>query len=142
MKSLFSRWTWKGFLIRYSVILIILLAINFIMSKSDDTHTNDTYQTQATQPSFEVTHEVKGQEVHMEFELQHFELSLKNVNKEKVNGQGHLHVYIDGEKVAKVYDKHFVLKNVPMGTHEIKIELAHNDHESLGIDKSFTVKIQ
>jgi len=142
MNSLFTKWSWKGFFIRYSIILIILVAINFYLNNRENDEAKNTYQTQSHQPTLEVSHTVEGNNINFQFKVEHFDLSFENVSKEKVHGQGHIHLYLDGEKVAKVYDEQYVLKNVPQGTHDIKIELAHNDHESLGVVKNLKIEIK
>ena len=53
----------------------------------------------------------------------------ENAGKQHVDGEGHAHIYIDGEKIARVYGTSFHLGNIlSEGEHEIKISLNSNDH--------------
>ena len=53
----------------------------------------------------------------------------ENAGKQHVDGEGHAHLYVDGEKVARVYGTTFHLgNNLLEGDHEIKISLNGNDH--------------
>ena len=54
--------------------------------------------------------------------------SPENVSSEHVEGEGHAHIYVDGVKVSRVYGMWHYLNNLEPGEHEIRIELANNDH--------------
>jgi hypothetical protein len=139
VRVFFAR-SWKGFVTRYLTILVVLLAINYMVK-----HYNTTNEIEAEnpiQPRMKVSHEIVGKDLHLDFDLADFELSIENVGKEKNTGQGHIHLYIDGDKVMKIYKPHYVWKNLETGRHHVKVELAHNDHEPYGIEESFYVKIK
>ncbi len=53
----------------------------------------------------------------------------ENAGQQHVDGEGHAHIYIDGEKIARVYGTSFHLGNtLSEGEHEIKVSLNGNDH--------------
>lgn len=139
LKAFFAR-SWKGFVTRYLTILLVLLAINYMVNT--DTSQSNQIEAQNAQSSMKVSHEVVGKDLHLDFDLANFELSFENVGKEKIKGQGHIHLYIDGEKVIKIYDPHYVWKNLDTGRHHVRVELAHNNHEPYGVEEFFYVTIE
>ena len=57
-----------------------------------------------------------------------FRLAPENASGDHVDGEGHLHLYINGEKVARVYETWYQMPPLPAGTHEITVALQTNDH--------------
>jgi hypothetical protein len=47
------------------------------------------------------------------------------------DGEGHTHLYVDGQKVARLYGPWWHLKGLSAGTHEVTVELTTNDHVPL-----------
>jgi hypothetical protein len=140
-KAFFAR-SWKGFVTRYLTILLVLLAINYMVKHINTSQPNQIEAENLTQSNMEVTHEVVGNDLHLDFDLADFQLSFENVGKEKVEGQGHIHLYIDGQKVMKIYESQYVWKNLETGKHHVRVELAHNDHEPYGVEEFFYVTIE
>ncbi len=50
-----------------------------------------------------------------------------------VDGEGHAHLYVDGERVGRLYGDHVHLPLEP-GEHEIRVTLNGNDHSDLVVD--------
>ncbi len=63
-----------------------------------------------------------------------FEFSPKDVNEDHVDGEGHAHVYVDGEKIGRVYGSAIHLGHLSEGMHEIRVALNANTHEDYLID--------
>ena len=57
-----------------------------------------------------------------------FRLSPENASGDHVDGEGHMHLYINGEKVARVYETWSQMPPLPAGTHDITVTLQTNDH--------------
>ena len=57
-----------------------------------------------------------------------FVFAPENVNQADVDGEGHAHIYVDGEKVSRVYGERFHLTGVEAGDHEIRVTLNANSH--------------
>jgi hypothetical protein len=140
-KAFFAR-SWKGFVTRYLTILLVLLAINYMVKHTNTSQSNQIEAENLTQSNMEVSHEVVGNDLHLDFDLADFQLSFENVGKEKVEGQGHIHLYIDGQKVMKIYESQYIWKNLETGKHHVRVELAHNDHEPYGVEEFFYVTIE
>ena len=51
-----------------------------------------------------------------------------------VPGEGHAHLYIDGELYSMVYGPEFVIPALDSGTHEVMVALSTNDHLDYTVD--------
>ncbi|WP_096199231.1 hypothetical protein [Bacillus sp. FJAT-45350] len=91
--------------------------------------------------SLKVNHQVKGKDVYIECIVNDFSFSKDNAGKLHNEGEGHLQLYVDGQKVDSIYQAAFIVKGLPQGNHEIKVELVRNNHEPYGIEEEFTVSI-
>ncbi|MGB5757706.1 MAG: hypothetical protein WBM50_12395 [Acidimicrobiales bacterium] len=56
----------------------------------------------------------------------------EHVGSEPVDGEGHLHLYIDGEKVTRLYGPWWHIPSLEAGTHQIMVEVSGNDHAPYG----------
>ena len=57
-----------------------------------------------------------------------FTFAARSVNGEHVDGEGHAHVYVDGEKISRVYTPWVYLGDLEPGEHEIRATLNSNHH--------------
>ena len=57
----------------------------------------------------------------------------EHASSDHVLGEGHAHVYVDGEKYGRVYGEWMHL-DVEAGEHEIRVDLNANDHSPLLVD--------
>jgi plastocyanin len=78
------------------------------------------------------------------FLTSHFELASDSIGKEPKQGEGHLHLEIDGGKYVPVADQTYTITKLAAGEHEVKISLQDNNHQPIGIEKTvyFEVKEQ
>lgn len=49
-------------------------------------------------------------------------------------GKGHAHIYVDGEKLGRVFERTYRIDDLPPGQHEIRVSLNTNDHRELVYD--------
>ena len=66
------------------------------------------------------------------------------VDQPHTPGVGHAHIYVDGEKLDRVFDSHYHIDPLPPGEHEIRVSLNTNDHSELmfdGAKAESTVKV-
>ncbi len=61
-------------------------------------------------------------------DINNFTFSPEDCGKKHVDGHGHAHLYIDNQKVARLYSTWYHLSDLPPGKHEIKVILTSNDH--------------
>ena len=57
--------------------------------------------------------------------------SPENVNNSHVPGEGHAHIYVDGEKVGRTYGPYHYLSGLEHGERHIRVTLNSNDHSAL-----------
>jgi len=62
-----------------------------------------------------------------------FTLNASAIGKSNKPGEGHYHVYLDGNLVGPFADPTFTLTGLSEGTHDIKVELRNNDHSALSL---------
>lgn len=130
---------WSRFLLGLTVVAGVELAMFAV--KSDQTGSEQLYFAPAETPSLSVQHQVKGDALHLTLAVQQFNFSLENMGKENKHGEGHVHLYVDGKKVAKIFEPHYVYTGLTKGKHQVMLELAQNNHESYGVKKSFEIQV-
>ncbi len=67
-------------------------------------------------------------------EVQNFTFAPQNVGLDHVDGEGHAHLYVNGEKVARLYGEWFYLNTLPTGENTLTVTLNSNTHAPLHID--------
>lgn len=75
-----------------------------------------------------------GWNVHLDTEG--FAFAPERVGEAARPGEGHAHLYLDGEKIARLYGAWYYLSAsaVPSGEHELRISLNANDHTTWAVD--------
>ena len=131
----------------YRLLLLIGVAAcveALLYMNQNPSHTSaPAAELQAQQaPAMDVDYTIKQDDLHLKLAVRNFSFSLENMGKENKPGEGHVHLYLDGKKVAKIFEPTFVLKDIPEGKHEVTVELARNDHESYGVKKQFQIEIK
>lgn len=62
-----------------------------------------------------------------------FRFAPENVNRDHVPGEGHAHVYVNGEKRARLYGPWFHLGPLPKGAVTVRVTLNANSHDPLAV---------
>lgn len=75
-----------------------------------------------------------------------FRFAPEKASKANVDGEGHAHLYANGEKLARVYGHWFHIAKLPKGTNTLTVTLNSNDHRALTvggriIEKTITVTV-
>lgn len=63
------------------------------------------------------------------FETINFSFAPEKASSENIVGEGHAHLYIDEEKITRLYSNNYYLGDLEEGEHTIKITLNTNDHK-------------
>lgn len=63
--------------------------------------------------------------------VSHFTFAPERVNQASVTTEGHAHLYINGEKITRLYAPWYYIPALPPGEHSIRVELNANGHEPL-----------
>lgn len=58
----------------------------------------------------------------------------QNVNAAHIPGEGHAHIYVDGEKINRVYGPYYHIPKLSPGDHEIRVTLNANSHNDLTLN--------
>lgn len=66
--------------------------------------------------------------------LTDFTLAPENASTDHVDGEGHMHLYVDGKKITRLYGEWWHLGSLSEGDHEITVELSANDHRPYALD--------
>ncbi|GLQ35742.1 hypothetical protein GCM10007939_20250 [Amylibacter marinus] len=70
----------------------------------------------------------------LEILTENFEFSPQTVNEEHRDGQGHAHVYVNGEKLARLYTRWLYIESLPRGENTITVTLNSNDHRVIAVE--------
>lgn len=68
-------------------------------------------------------------------ELANLTLAPEAEGTDPVDGQGHLHLYVDGERITRLYGLNWHLPALTEGSHEVMVEVSANDHRAYAIDE-------
>lgn len=120
-------------------------------SEEDHDHSTDTEHSDMkhSHPKYEIPENVNPPEIvtmnvtkdaksgwNLSFTTNNFEMSPENVNGPHVENQGHAHLYIDGNKITRLYSTDYYIGELEEGQHEILITLNTNDHKDYAIGNS------
>ncbi|MEL7090894.1 MAG: hypothetical protein AAFN94_04080 [Pseudomonadota bacterium] len=59
---------------------------------------------------------------------ENFTFTPEAVNQANTPNTGHAHLYVGGQKLARIYGVHFHMPDLPPGQHELVVALSTNDH--------------
>ena len=63
-----------------------------------------------------------------------FRIVPENVSTTHIDGEGHMHLYVDGEKVSRIYGEWHHIGALGAGRHDVRVELSSNNHSALSVD--------
>lgn len=66
--------------------------------------------------------------------MENFRLAPERASTEHVEGEGHMHIYVDGVKINRLYGLWYHLGHLEPGEREVRVELSANDHTTLTHD--------
>ena len=101
---------------------------------SHDKHDHKPLEVSADQPIPTVDLIVHKDAVigwNLEVQVSNFQFAPENVNQESKTNEGHAHLYINGEKIARLYSSWHHLDSLESGENEVKVTLNANGHEDL-----------
>ena len=65
---------------------------------------------------------------------ENFAFSPERASLENITGEGHAHVYINGEKLGRLYGAWMHLDSLPQGAVEIEVTLNTNNHRPMAVN--------
>ena len=77
---------------------------------------------------------------------ENFAFAPENINTAVKQNQGHAHIYIDGEKLARLYGNHYHLSGLMAGERQVMVTLNANNHGEFtvngqGISDTVTITV-
>lgn len=130
---------------RLLILIGVAACIELFVYATRDANTQASVEAVHDQhqlPTLNVSHTLKQDDLHLKLNVTGFTFSLENMGKDNRYGEGHVHLYLDGKKVAKIFEPQYVLKDIPPGRHEVVVELAHNNHESYGVQQKLQIDVK
>lgn len=125
-----------NFAIATFVALIAYTSVAARITSAASPHVHPIYEISAdTAPTIEldVTKDsMSGWNVRIQ--TTNFKFSPQDAGKETVAGEGHVHLYLDDQKIARVYGEWFHLVIPTAGEHTIRATLNTNDHSDYATD--------
>jgi type 1 fimbria pilin len=99
-------------------------------------------ETDGKKPSLDFTVEVSGHTATINIKTTDIVISPQHYGKERVPGEGHMHVFLDDGPKQGVTDDKYVLPDLAVGSHTVKVSLHNNDHSpyNVSLSKEFEVK--
>lgn len=131
-----------SFIVIFSIVSVMLYFHN---ESSHFTAANHAYAHQEnyiTIPASERTPSITGSVVQdpsgtwlLQIVTENFHFAPEKVGTESVTyNEGHAHIYINGEKINRLYGNYYNLDKLESGTHEIKVTLNGNNHGVFIVD--------
>ncbi len=65
--------------------------------------------------------------------LENFTITEENVDADPIDNEGHMHLYIDGERIGRFFETEYEV-DIWEGEHLIEVELSANNHSAYTID--------
>lgn len=75
------------------------------------------------------------------FQVKNFRFAPEHAFQSPQEGEGHAHLYINGNKIARLYGNWYHIPEMIKDKNEIKVTLNSNDHQTLTIDGQAIEKI-
>lgn len=78
-----------------------------------------------------VVHKDSSKGWNLEAKVTNFRFAPEKINQAAKPGEGHGHIYINGQKITRLYGSWYYLENLKPGRNEITVSLNANSHEAL-----------
>ncbi len=127
-----------------SILLLLALACEQDSGNGYVVKSSDDDSAEAPVPAVEITAPAYGSGFYygagdLTWEVTNFLLDSAGVDGEDAAGKGHVHVYIDDERVADVAGTSFPVSGLSAGPHKLRVALASNDHGEFGVDSTVDI---
>jgi hypothetical protein len=118
-------------------IVVLALAVFLITACSSKKATTVPAETMDKKPTLELTVDVSEHTATINFKTD-LAISPQHYGKERVPGEGHIHLFVDDDGEKKVITENkYVLNNLTVGNHTVKVSLHNNDHTPYNVSKSY-----
>ena len=99
-------------------------------SHDHSTHSHSTIEvTSENKPQVEVVvHKDPKSGYNVEITTENFEFSPQRASTEHIEGEGHAHLFVNNEKISRIYSNWYYLSSLEKGHNEIRVTLNSNNH--------------
>lgn len=97
-------------------------------------HHHRALEVPANQPTPTVALAVEPDPVtgwNIEVRTENWTFAPERVNQDSVTTEGHAHLYLNGEKITRIYSQWYYQPSLPSGEHTLTVGLNANGHEAL-----------
>lgn len=122
----------------YSLVISCLLLSACGTTKADS---GATEHHQGFKPKLNVTWEVSGDQITVNVDTD-LHISPEHYGQARQDGEGHIHMYLDGGEKVGVKTHQHVFPDLDPGKHTLKVSLHNNDHTPYDVTKSFEFEIK
>ncbi|MNH92526.1 hypothetical protein D3C73_451090 [compost metagenome] len=118
--------------------------MNVTTTTSGQTKVEEVGVKQAVgKPGLDANIKLEGKTATITYKVSNMRIAADHVDHAPVQGEGHLHIYVDGKQKAVLKtDAAVKLENLSTGKHTIKLNLQQNDHTSLDVEKVFEIDVK
>jgi hypothetical protein len=96
-----------------------------------------------SKPSLNAQIEQDGKSATITYQVSNLHLSADHMGGTDVQGEGHLHLTVDGKQRAMLNtESPVILENLSTGKHTIKLDLQSNDHKALDVEKVYQIEVK
>jgi hypothetical protein len=126
----------------------VLGVVSLLVTTTTAVQTKANSQTGATvpladKPSLDGKIVLDGKNATITYKVSNLHLSAEHMGGQNVQGEGHLHLIVDGQQKAMLNtDAPVKLENLTTGKHTIKLDLQRNDHSDLNVEKIFQIEVK
>lgn len=121
------------------LLLFCLLLAACGNGKNDSTNAAEAHQSH--KPSLDVKLDFAGHDVTVTVTTD-LHISPEHYGQARHEGEGHIHMYLDGGEKIGVKELKHVLPNVPSGHHNLKVSLHNNDHTPYDVTKTIEFDVK
>ena len=128
-----------------ALVCLTLVGNNLVIARNDHIqadaqhsdateHHHKTIEIPAGQPIPSVdlvVHQDPMKGWNLEIKVSNFRFAPENVSTQAKPGEGHAHLYVNGEKLTRLYGSWFYLDNLKPGKNTITVGLNANSHDAL-----------
>lgn len=132
-----------------TLVLSILLATGCgATAVPDSTHSHDQpaeapVTTAGSAPTLQMSAQVSGDQATIKFTTTNFTISPNHYNGAHVPGEGHIHLFVDGNPQRIAVKGHtYVLTNLKPGTHTLDAQLHTNNHQPYNVKDEVTIMVK
>lgn len=68
------------------------------------------------------------------FDTENFRFAPEKASSDHVLGEGHAHIYVDDEKLSRLYSEDYYIGHLDEGERVIRVTLNGNDHKDYAVD--------